>query len=184
LSGRGDGDRNDDLLRQYLAEIAAAPLLTIEEETALANRAGLGDEEAAAKLVRANLRLVVALAKRYAASGVPLLDLIQDGNLGLVQAVEQYNPGRGFVFRTYATWWIRQAITRGLANAGRGLLVGTLPDDIGVRLQEAWDRLVATHGRQPTIAELSAASGLTPDEVRDELAPPPFDDGPDLPPIV
>jgi RNA polymerase primary sigma factor len=181
LTDQGDGDRHDELLRRYLDEIAAEPLLNATEETDLARRAGSGDDVAAARLVRANLRLVVALAKRYVASGVPLLDLIQDGNLGLVQAVEKYDPGRGFVFRTYATWWIRQAITRGLANAGKGLLVGTLPDDLGQRLQETWDRLVGSLGRQPTMAELAEATGLTEQQVRDELSAPPPDEEPGPP---
>ena len=168
-----DGDRQDDLLRRYLDEIASQPLLDADEERELAGRAASGDSDAAAQLVQANLRLVVALAKRYVASGIPLLDLIQDGNVGLVTAVEKYEPSRGFHFRTYATWWIRQAITRGLANAGKGLLVGTLPDDIGTRLQQAWDRLVGSLRRQPTIAELAEASGLSEQQVRDELGPPP-----------
>jgi RNA polymerase primary sigma factor len=179
LTDQGGGDRNDELLRRYLEEVAAEPLLTSMEESRLARLAIDGDDEAASRLVRGNLRLVVALAKRYVASGVPLLDLIQDGNLGLVQAVEKYDPTRGFVFRTYATWWIRQAITRGLANAGKGMLVGTLPDDVGARLQQAWDRLVGALGRQPTLAELADASGLTEQQVRDELSGPPLppDDG-------
>jgi RNA polymerase primary sigma factor len=170
-----DEDRNEALLRRYLEEIASERVLSVTEEGELARLASDGDEQAATQLVRANLRLVVALAKRYVASGVPLLDLIQDGNLGLLQAVEKYDPGRGFVFRTYATWWIRQAITRGLANAGKGLLVGTLEDDVSERLQHAWDRLVGSLGRQPTLAELADASGLTQQQVRDELSPPPLD---------
>jgi RNA polymerase primary sigma factor len=178
LTDRGDGDRHDELLQRYLAEIAGEPLLTSLEETELARLATAGDDEAASRLVRANLRLVVALAKRYVASGVPLLDLIQEGNLGLVQAVEKFDPGRGFVFRTYATWWIRQAITRGLANAGKGLLVGTIEDDFGTQLQRAWDRLVGSLGRQPTMDELAADLGVSIGRVIDELSAPPFDDLP------
>ena len=114
--------------------------------------------------MRGNLRLVAALARRYAATGVPLLDLIQEGNLGLIQAVESFDPDKGFSFRTYATWWVRQAIAKAASVPG---------PELEVRVQRAWDRLVAAHGRQPTIDELATEVGVDREQIADLLAPPP-----------
>jgi RNA polymerase sigma factor (sigma-70 family) len=164
-----DEDRHDELLRRYLEELEAQPLLSADDELILGRRARRGDGEASSQLVKGNLRLVVAVAKRYRATGVPLLDLIQDGNLGLVQAVEKYDPDRGFSFRTYAMWWIRQAISRGLADAGKGLVV----HDLETRLQAAWDEVVRMQGRQPTLAELAAAVDDTEERVIEALGLPP-----------
>ena len=164
-----DEERHDELLRRYLEELEAQPLLSADDELALGRRAQQGDEEASSQLVKGNLRLVVAVAKRYRATGVPLLDLIQDGNLGLVQAVEKYDPDRGFSFRTYAMWWIRQAIARGLADAGKGLVL----HDLETRLQESWDDLVRVHGRQPTLAELADAVEAPVERVIEALGLPP-----------
>ena len=116
------------------------------------------------QLVKGNLRLVATLAKRYAATGVPILDLIQEGNLGLMQAVESFDPDKGFSFRTYATWWIRQAIANAAASPGPAF---------ERRVQDVWDRLVQVNGRQPTVDELAAAVGVDPDQIKDLLAPPP-----------
>ena len=156
-------DRHDDLLRRYLHELIDQPMLGPDEELALARSARGGDASAAEQLVRGNLRLVAALAKRYVATGVPMLDLIQEGNLGLVQAVESFDPDKGFSFRTYATWWIRQSIAK-----------AALPGpSLEQRVQAAWDRFVEANGRQPTVDELATAVGLDPERIVDLLAPPP-----------
>jgi RNA polymerase primary sigma factor len=163
----------DELLRRYLAEAADQPLLTKDEERALGREAASGSKAAKDTLVRCNLRLVVALARRYEATGVPLLDLIQEGNLGLVRAVEAFDPDRGFVFSTFATWWIRQAL--GSMVRGAGVPDGGDDGDAAMLggVQEAWDAFVADHGRQPTLAELATATGIDEDELTDLLGRPP-----------
>ena len=108
-----------DPTRLYLDEIGVSPLLTADEEKVLARRARDGDDEARQRMIECNLRLVVKIAKRYANRGLPLLDLIEEGNLGLIRAVEKFDPERGFRFSTYATWWIRQSIERGIMNQSR-----------------------------------------------------------------
>ena len=114
-----DGINIDDPVKVYLKEIGRVPLLTMEQELELARAAQAGDADARRKLSEANLRLVVSVAKRYAGRGLPFLDLIQEGNLGLMKAAEKFEPDRGFRFSTYATWWIRQSITRAIADQGR-----------------------------------------------------------------
>jgi RNA polymerase primary sigma factor len=165
----------DDLFRQYLEEIQRHPLLSRDDEARLARLAMEGDEQASAELVKANLRLVVAIAKRYRGTGIPLLDLVQEGNLGLMQAVEGYDPDRGFAFTTYATWWIRQAIARSIATEGSTIAMGivTRGELTEGRLQEVWDGFVASAGRQPTLAELAADLGMPEERVADLLQPPP-----------
>ena len=155
----------DELFRRYLEEVNAVPPLSRDDELRLGRLARDGDQDASRWLVQANLRLVVAIARRYRATGVPLLDLVQEGNLGLLQAVEGYDPDKGFAFTTYATWWIRQAITR---SVDLGL------DLSEARLQEAWDRFVAEHGRQPTPADLADRLGVSEDRIRELLQPPDF----------
>jgi DNA-directed RNA polymerase sigma subunit (sigma70/sigma32) len=173
--GRGPGGRlrlsphPDDLLRRYLEEAARQPVLGIEDDAALARSAHAGDTAAGETLVRGNLRLVAALAKRYAATGVPMLDLFQEGTLGLLQALESYDPDRGLSFRTYATWWIRQAIAEAASLPG---------PDLELRVQRAWDLFRGEHGRQPTIDELATAVGVDREQVADLLAPPPDLDPP------
>jgi DNA-directed RNA polymerase sigma subunit (sigma70/sigma32) len=157
-------ERHDELLRRYLQELAATPLLGADEELDLARSARGGDASAGEHLVKGNRRLVAALAKRYAATGVPMLDLIQEGNLGLLHAVESFDPDKGFSFRTYATWWIRQAIAKAASTPG--------PTFEG-RVQAAWDRLVEANGRQPTVDELATAVGVDREQIQDLLAPPP-----------
>jgi RNA polymerase primary sigma factor len=117
--GAGGDGQTVDSVRQYLREIARAPLLTAKEEVELAQRAEEGDEEAVQRLIRSNLRLVVHVAKRYLNRGMPLMDLIQEGNFGLMRAVQKFDWRRGFRFSTYATWWIRQAITRSISDKAR-----------------------------------------------------------------
>ena len=122
---------------------------------------------AAERLIQGNLQLVVAIARRYVASGWPILDLVQEGNVGLVQAVDGFDPDRGFAFRTFAIWWIRQAIAGALEEHG-----SPPPAPIDA-LQDVWDRFVAEQGRQPTIADLAAGLGVTEDRVRELLGTPP-----------
>ncbi len=171
--GRDDG-RHDELFRRYLEEIAELPLLDAEDELRLGRLVRDGDAAAGEELIKANLRLVVALAKRYRAAGVPLLDLVQEGNLGLMQAVDAFDPDKGFSFRTYAMWWIRQSIAAAVEEHGDATLVAA--DE--TRLQEVWDGFVAHEGRQPTLAELAEQLGVSESRVRELLGPPP----PPLPP--
>ena len=166
----------DELFRRYLEEVNAVPPLSRDDELRLGRLARDGDQDASRSLVQANLRLVVAIARRYRATGVPLLDLVQEGNLGLLQAVEGYDPDKGFAFTTYATWWIRQAITKSIEAGGRSLSIDVLTrDELALaRLQEAWDAFVAEHGRQPTPADLAAGLGVSEDRIRELLQPPDF----------
>ena len=134
-----EGVALDDPVKTYLKEIGQVPLLTAEQETELARAAQAGDEDARRHLSEANLRLVVSVAKRYAGRGLPFLDLIQEGNLGLMKAAEKFEPERGFKFSTYATWWIRQSITRAIADQGRTIR-------IPVHLVESINRVKKTTG--------------------------------------
>jgi RNA polymerase primary sigma factor len=154
-----------DSVRLYLREIARAPLLTAQQEIDLAKRVEEGDEEAVQILIRSNLRLVVHVAKRYLNRGLPLLDLIQEGNFGLMRAVQKYDWRRGFRFSTYATWWIRQGITRAIADKAR---VIRLPVHIQDRVREmnnTWETLSRRLGRAPTDTELSAEMGVSVDDI-------------------
>ncbi len=186
----------EDLVRLYLSDIGRYPLLTKEDEVRLARAiedgVAAGDELAATdglsvgrrrelrSLVRAgqtaertfvqsNLRLVVSIAKKYQASGLPLLDLVQEGNLGLMHAVEKFDWRKGFKFSTYATWWIRQAITRGIANTGRTIRLPVHAGDTLSRLQKARARLELSLGRQPTVAELATEIEMPEDKVVEAL---------------
>jgi RNA polymerase sigma factor (sigma-70 family) len=154
-------------LATYFAEIARIPLLSREEEIALARRVQRGDEAARATLTESNLRLVVQIARRYLNRGLPLPDLIEEGNLGLIRAVEKFDPDRGTRFSTYAVWWIRQAVTRALANHARTI---RLPVHVGVLLARharERDRLTQVLGRAPTPDELAAALGTTVEDVQE-----------------
>jgi RNA polymerase primary sigma factor len=150
----------------YFNEMSKVPLLTAVEEVSLAKRIEQGDEAAKRKLIEANLRLVVSIAKRYVGRGMPLLDLIEEGNLGLMRAVEKFDYRRGFKFSTYATWWIRQAITRGLANQARTIRVPCHMVEQINKLARAQRQLVQDIGRDPTPEEIAAEMGITPDKVR------------------
>jgi RNA polymerase primary sigma factor len=147
-------------LRLYLDEIAVRPLLTAAEEIALAKRIELGDEVARQKLVESNLRLVVAIARRYQGLGVSLQDLIQEGSVGLMHAVRKYDHRRGYKFSTYAVWWIRQAVRRGVTNTGRTIRLPIHVVERRSALAREGDRLEAALGRPPTVHELAAASGI------------------------
>lgn len=157
----------DDPVRMYLKEIGKVPLLTAEEEIELAKRMEAGDEEAKKRLCEANLRLVVSIAKRYVGRGMLFLDLIQEGNLGLIKAVDKFDYRKGYKFSTYATWWIRQAITRSIADQARTIripvhMVETINNLIRVSRQ-----LLQTYGREPTPEEISAEMGISVDKVRE-----------------
>jgi len=158
-----------DPVRMYFNEMSKVPLLTAVEEVSLAKRIEQGDEAAKRKLIEANLRLVVSIAKRYVGRGMPLLDLIEEGNLGLMRAVEKFDYRRGFKFSTYATWWIRQAITRGLANQARTIRVPCHMVEQINKLARAQRQLVQDIGRDPTPEEIAAQMETTPDKVRQIL---------------
>ncbi len=187
---------DEDLVRRYLSEIGRYELLTKDDEARLARtmedgiaarreldsgakltaarrrelrRAARAGEEAAELFVQANLRLVVSIAKKYQSSGVTLLDLVQEGNLGLIHAVEKFDWRKGFKFSTYATWWIRQAITRGIANSGRTIRIPVHAGDTMTRVQRTRSRMELELGRSPSIAELAVEVDLPVDKVTETL---------------
>jgi len=186
----------EDLVRLYLTDIGQYPLLTKEDEVRLAQKIEKGVEareklstseeltakeksdlkrldrngaRAEKKFVQSNLRLVVSIAKKYQASGLPLLDLIQEGNLGLMHAVEKFDWRKGFKFSTYATWWIRQAITRGIANTGRTIRLPVHAGDTLARLQKARTRLELKYGRPATMTELAADVEMPEEKITEAL---------------
>ncbi len=187
----------EDLVRLYLTDIGQYPLLTKDDEVALSQtieagqeaeailasspkglsqakrrelrRTVLRGEQAVQTFVQSNLRLVVSIAKKYQASGLPLLDLIQEGNLGLMHAVEKFDWRKGFKFSTYATWWIRQAITRGIANTGRTIRLPVHAGDTLARVQKAQARLELKYGRPATLAELGEEVELPEDKLVEAL---------------
>ncbi|MEY2425308.1 MAG: polymerase primary sigma factor, partial [Actinomycetota bacterium] len=188
----------EDLVRLYLTDIGQYPLLTKDDEVRLAQAIEAGvsarteqettkakdltaarkrelrrtvrtGDEAQRTFVQSNLRLVVSIAKKYQASGLPLLDLIQEGNLGLMHAVEKFDWRKGFKFSTYATWWIRQAITRGIANTGRTIRLPVHAGDTLARLQKARSRLELKYGRPATLAELAVEVEMPEEKVTEAL---------------
>jgi RNA polymerase primary sigma factor len=159
----------DDPVRAYLNEIGRVSLLTAREEVELAQQIEAGSQAARAHLIEANLRLVVSIARKYLVRGMPLLDLIQEGNLGLMRAVEKFDHRRGFKFSTYATWWIRQAITRSIADRSRTIRVPVHVTDRINRVIRVSRRLSQELGRDPDDEEIADESGMTPDQVRELL---------------
>jgi len=157
----------NDPVRMYLKEIGKIPLLTLEEEHKLAVRMAEGDEEAQKKMTEANLRLVVSIAKRYVGRGLPFLDLIQEGNLGLIKAVEKFDYTKGFKFSTYATWWIRQAITRAIADQARTIRIPVHMVETINRMRQATNQLVYQNGHEPTPEELAKAMDMSVERVRE-----------------
>jgi RNA polymerase primary sigma factor len=154
-------------LAVYLDEIKRIPLLSREEEVALARRVRAGDERAKQRLVEANLRLVVQIARRYPNRGLPLPDLIEEGNLGLLRAVEKFDPDRGTRFSTYATWWIRQAVVRALANQARIIRLPVHVELLLGRYLKEQQRLTQSLGRAPTVQELAAALRTSAEEIEE-----------------
>ena len=162
-----DGVSIEDPVRMYLKEIGKVPLLSSEEEIELAKRMELGDGEAKKKLAEANLRLVVSIAKRYVGRGMQFLDLIQEGNLGLIKAVEKFEYRKGYKFSTYATWWIRQAITRAIADQARTIRIPVHMVETINRLVRTQRQLLQTLGREPSPEEVAKAMELPVDRVRE-----------------
>lgn len=163
------GVKINDPVRMYLKEIGRVDLLSAEEEISLANRIEQGDEEAKRRLAEANLRLVVSIAKRYVGRGMLFLDLIQEGNMGLIKAVEKFDYRKGFKFSTYATWWIRQAITRAIADQARTIRIPVHMVETINKLIRVQRQLLQDLGREPTPEEIGEDMDLTPDKVREIL---------------
>lgn len=157
----------DDPVKVYLKDIGKVPLLSMEEELELAKRMKEGDEEAKKRLSEANLRLVVSIAKRYVGRGMLFLDLIQEGNMGLMKAVEKFDCTKGFRFSTYATWWIRQAVTRAIADQARTIRIPVHMVETINKLIRANRMLVQKLGREPTVSELSEELQMSEDKVRE-----------------
>jgi RNA polymerase primary sigma factor len=158
-------DISDDSVRLYLREIGKIPLLTPEEELALAQRVRTGDKTAKDKMAEANMRLVVSIAKRYSGRGLDFLDLIQEGNTGLLRAVEKFDPDKGFKFSTYATWWIRQAITRAIADQARTIRIPVHMVETINKLLRTQRRMTQELNREPTIDELAAEMEMEPEKI-------------------
>lgn len=162
-----EGISVDDPVRMYLKEIGRVPLLTAEEEIELAKRIEQGEEHAKRRLAEANLRLVVSIAKRYVGRGMLFLDLIQEGNLGLLKAVEKFDYRKGYKFSTYATWWIRQAITRAIADQARTIRIPVHMVETINKLIRVSRQLLQEYGREPTVEETARAMDMSEDRVRE-----------------
>ncbi len=159
----------DDPVKQYLKEIGGYPLLSLDEEILLARRIEKGDKEAKRMLAESNLRLVVSIAKRYVGRGLSFLDLIQEGNLGLIKAVDKFDYNKGYKFSTYATWWIRQAITRSIADQSRTIRIPVHMSEIINKTYRVSRSLLQEFGREPTEIELADALNLPVEKVREIL---------------
>lgn len=164
-TGQYFDDASDDSVRMYLREIGKIPLLSSEEEIALAHRIEKGDQKAKDKMAEANMRLVVSIAKRYSGRGLDFLDLIQEGNTGLLRAVEKFDVSKGFKFSTYATWWIRQAITRAIADQSRTIRIPVHMVETINKLLRTQRRMTQELNREPTIEELSKELEMEPEKV-------------------
>jgi len=164
-----DGIAIDDPVRMYLKEIGRVPLLSADEEVEYAQRMEEGDEEAKRRLAEANLRLVVSIAKRYVGRGMLFLDLIQEGNLGLIKAVEKFDYHKGYKFSTYATWWIRQAITRAIADQARTIRIPVHMVETINKLIRVQRQLIQELGRDPSPDEIAAEMGIPVERVREIL---------------
>ena len=168
----GEMDKNgvlDDPVKVYLRDIGRISLLTSEEETALAIRVSEGDKDAKNKLIQANLRLVVSIAKRHLGRGLQLLDLIQEGNLGLIKAVDKFDYTKGFKFSTYATWWIKQAITRAIADQARTIRIPVHMVETINRVKKTNSMLLHKNGKEPTEDEIAAELNMSVERVREIL---------------
>ena len=162
-----DGVNIDDPVKVYLKEIGRVPLLSSDEEVELAQRMAEGDAYAKKRLAEANLRLVVSIAKRYVGRGMQFLDLIQEGNLGLIKAVEKFDHTKGFKFSTYATWWIRQAITRAIADQARTIRIPVHRVETINKVKKVSSQLLHQNGHDPTAEEIAAALDMPVDKVRE-----------------
>jgi len=175
-SDRDDGDDFDaeaimaeDSVKQYLKDIGRIPLLSTEEEIELGARMASGDPYAKKRLSEANLRLVVSIAKKYVRRGMQFLDLIQEGNMGLIKAVEKFDYTKGFKFSTYATWWIRQSITRAIADQARTIRIPVHMVETITRVKKAQGQLLHENGCEPTESELAEYLGMSSDKVREVI---------------
>ena len=166
-SGQYLDDISDDSVRLHLREIGKIPLLSADEELELAQRVVKGDKKAKDKMAEANMRLVVSIAKRYSGRGLDFLDLIQEGHTGLLRAVEKFDPDKGFKFSTYATWWIRQAITRAIADQARTIRIPVHMVETINKLIRVQRQLLQDLGREPTPEEIAIDMGFTADKVRE-----------------
>lgn len=164
-AGQYFDDVSDDSVRLYLREIGKIPLLSAEEELELAQKVVAGDKKAKDKMAEANMRLVVSIAKRYSGRGLDFLDLIQEGNTGLLRAVEKFDPDKGFKFSTYATWWIRQAITRAIADQARTIRIPVHMVETINKLLRTQRRMTQELNREPSIEELAKELEMEPDKV-------------------
>jgi len=156
-----------DALKLYLKDIKDIPLLTPEEEITLARRVRRGDSEARRRMIQANLRLVISIAKRYSYLGLPISDLIEEGNLGLMRAVTKFNPGKGFRFSTYAAWWIKQYVLRAIANQGKTIRIPVYMVDIISRYRKVIERLSQRMGRKPAAGEVAHSMKLPVKKIRE-----------------
>jgi RNA polymerase primary sigma factor len=157
--------RDDDTIKAYFSQIRKTPLLTFDEELELSKRIEAGDEEARKKLIEANLRLVVKIAKAYVSNDVALLDLVQEGNLGLLKAASKYDHRKKVRFSTYASWWIKQAITRALSNKRRSIRLPHRKEDALRKIQRAYNTLSQRYMRRPSVEEVANEVGIASDEV-------------------
>lgn len=160
---------SDNIVRTYLEQMGSIPMLSRDEEVELAKAAYEGDEFAKSKLIEANLRLVVSIAKKYMNSGVDFLDLIQEGNLGLMKAADKFEYKRGYKFSTYATWWIRQGITRSIADTGRTIRLPVHMVETVNKVFSSIRKFVQEEGRDPDIHELAKAMSMSEDKLKDIL---------------
>lgn len=165
MARKKDNFNTDDVLKTYFDQIKAAPLLTFEEELELSRRIMQGDEAARQRLIESNLRLVVKIAKAYMSNDVSLLDLIQEGNLGLIHAAQKYDFKKQVRFSTYASWWIKQAITRSLANKRRTIRLPHRKEEALKKIQKAYNTLSQLYMRRPSTDEIAAEVGLPQEEV-------------------
>ncbi len=164
-----EGVSIDDPVKVYLKEIGSFPLLSLDEEIELAEKILKGDEKAKKRLAEANLRLVVSIAKRYVGRGMLFLDLIQEGNLGLIKAVEKFDHTKGFKFSTYATWWIRQAITRAIADQARTIRIPVHMVETINKVKKVQSQLLHKNGQEPSVEDLAAELDMPQDKVREIL---------------
>ena len=154
-----------DNIKSYLKEVRKVPLLTAREEIDLSRKAKRGDKEARDKMIRSNLRLVISIAKRYIHLGIPFLDLIEDGNVGLMKAVEKYNPNKGFRFSTYAAWWIKQSITRSIFDSSRTVRIPVYVNEMLTKYKKTLERLMGKLRRVPTDKEIAKSMRVSEDKI-------------------
>ncbi|MCX5716313.1 MAG: sigma-70 family RNA polymerase sigma factor [Candidatus Omnitrophica bacterium] len=156
-----------EAIKLYLKEIKLTPLLTAEEEITLANRIKKGDKKARQRMIKANLRLVINIAKRYSYLGVPIMDLIEEGNLGLMKAVTKFNPKKGYRFSTYAAWWIKQYITRAIANQGKTIRVPIYMLELLMKFRKVSEGFIEKLNRKPKLGEIAKKMGLSIKKVQE-----------------